>query len=88
MPILQGSGPIGNLQNISKLSLSSSIHSDVPLLIHLFRMANAGYRHWIIHDFQTQLYKTCRIHSTVLIAYEDEEGNIWACMYVLDSISR
>ena len=58
------------------------MHSDVLLLIHLFRMANAGYRRRIIRDFQTQLYRTCGMRSAILIAYEDEKGNIRACMYV------
>ena len=60
------------------------MHSDIIVLIHLFRMANAGYRHRIIQDFQTQLYRTCGMRSTILVAYEDESGNIWACMYVID----
>ena len=45
-------------------------------------MANAGYRRRIIQDFQTQLYRTCGMRSAILIAYEDEKGNIRACMYV------
>ena len=56
------------------------------MLIYLFRMANAGYRRRIIRDFQIQLYKTCRMRSTILVAYEDEKGNIRACMYVIYSI--
>ena len=88
MPILQRSGPIGNLQSISKLSVYSFIHSDVPSPIPLFRMANAGYRRRIVRDFQTQLYRTCRIHSTILVAYEDEDGNVRASMYVIGSIIR
>ena len=46
-------------------------------------MANAAYRRRIIWDFQTQLYKTCGMRSTILVAYEDENGNIRATMYAM-----
>ena len=49
-------------------------------------MANAGYRCRIVRDFQIQLYKICGMRSTILVAYEDEKGNIHACMYVIYSI--
>ena len=55
-------------------------------LIYVFRMANAGYRCRIVRDFQIQLYKICGMRSTILVTYEDEKGNICACMYVIYSI--
>ena len=61
-------------------------YSGNVMLIYLFRMANAGYRRRIIRDFQIQLYKTCGMRSTILVAYEDEKGNIRASMYVIHSI--
>ena len=83
MLILQRSGPTKNPQGTSKQSTYISTHSVVAVLIYRCRMANAGYRRRIIRDFQTQLYKTCGMRSTILVAYEDEKGNIWACMYVI-----
>ena len=61
-------------------------YSGNDILIYLIRMANAGYRRRIVRDFQIQLYKICGMHSTILVAYEDEKGNIRACMYVIYSI--
>jgi hypothetical protein len=49
-------------------------------LIHMFRMATAAYRCRIVRDFQAQLYKTCGMHSVVLVAFPDESGTVRACM--------
>ena len=43
-------------------------------------MASAAYRSRIVKDFQTQLFKTCGVRSIVLLAYEDKDGNVKACM--------
>ncbi|KAN0134641.1 hypothetical protein V8E53_007426 [Lactarius tabidus] len=56
------------------------------------KMASAAYRRRMVRDFQTQLYKTCGIHSVVLLAYADESGRVLACMdnwnKVLDNGTR
>ncbi|KAI9432538.1 hypothetical protein H4582DRAFT_2132197 [Lactarius indigo] len=39
------------------------------------RMASSLHE-WIIQDFQSQLYKTCGIHSIVLTAYEGEDNDL------------
>jgi hypothetical protein len=49
-------------------------------LIHMVRMASAPYRHRIVRDLQTQLYKTCGVHSVMLVAYPDESRHVMACM--------
>ncbi|KAF8264209.1 hypothetical protein EI94DRAFT_1806091 [Lactarius quietus] len=36
---------------------------------------SAAYRHRMVQDFQTQLFKTCGMWSVVLVAYADEFGN-------------
>jgi hypothetical protein len=48
--------------------------------MYLFRMASAAYRGQIVRDFQTQLFKICGVQSVVLVAYEDEGGNVRASM--------
>ena len=83
MRISQQNGLTKNLRGTSKQSTYMSMHSTVAMLICQCRMANAGYRRQIIRDFQTQLYKTCGMRSTILVAYEDEKGNIRACMYAI-----
>jgi hypothetical protein len=40
----------------------------------------------IIRDFSTQLYRTCGIRCIVLLAYQDEDGEIKAGMYVFQSL--
>jgi hypothetical protein len=30
----------------------------------------------VIRDFQAQLYKTCRIHTLVLMAYKGEDNDL------------
>ncbi|KAF8256978.1 hypothetical protein EI94DRAFT_1819519 [Lactarius quietus] len=37
---------------------------------------SAAYRHRMVQDFQTQLFKTCGMWSVVLVAYADEFGNV------------
>jgi hypothetical protein len=46
-------------------------------------MASAAIQGQIIHDFQTQLYRTCGEQSMVLLAYGKEDGNPQVVMYVL-----
>ncbi|KAI9433456.1 hypothetical protein H4582DRAFT_2060877 [Lactarius indigo] len=44
------------------------------------KMAQAKFHSRIVRDFQTQLFKTCGMHSIVLVAYADTDGRPRAAM--------
>jgi hypothetical protein len=60
--------------------LSYSLFSK-SMLDHILyhRMATTMCK-WIIQDFQSQLYKTCGVHSLVLTAYEGEDHDLKVSM--------
>ncbi|KAH9074355.1 hypothetical protein EDB83DRAFT_2516178 [Lactarius deliciosus] len=53
---------------------------DRPLRDIQAKMAQARFRGRIVRDFQTQLFKTCRMCSIVLVAYADKDGKPRAAM--------
>jgi hypothetical protein len=46
-------------------------------------MASAAIRGRIIRDFQTQLYRTCGIRTTIFLAFAGEDGTPKIGMYVI-----